>query len=94
MFLYYGLTFISASAFIEQNVAVLIEGSNTKIPACELSKITGIPLIRLYEDNSPFEQCGKAATMAADYKDYAHASLDILSKFQWQKTALVFDGKS
>ena len=87
-------TLFSASAFIAQNVAVLIEGSNTKIHACELSKITGIPLIRLYEDNRPFEQCGKAVTMAADYKYYAYASLDILSKFQWQKIALVFDGKS
>ena len=88
------LTLFSASAFIAQNVAVLIEGSNTKIPACEISKITGIPLIRLYEDNRPFEQCGKAVTMATDYKDYAYASFDILSKFQWQKIALVFDGKS
>lgn len=87
-------TLFSASAFIGENVAVLIEGSNTKIPACELSKITGIPLIRLHEGNRPFEKCGKAVTMAADYKYYAYASLDILSKFQWQKIALVFDGKS
>lgn len=87
-------TLFSASAFIAENVAVLIEGSNTKTPACELSKITGIPLIRLHEGNRPFEQCGKAVTMAADYKYYAYASLDILSKFQWQKIALVFDGKS
>ena len=31
--------------------------------------------------------------MAADYREFTHASLDILSAFQWQTIALVFDGK-
>ena len=31
--------------------------------------------------------------MAADYRDFTHASLDILSAFQWQTIAIVFDGK-
>ena len=31
--------------------------------------------------------------MAADYRDFTHASLDILSAFQWQTIALVVDGK-
>ena len=31
--------------------------------------------------------------MAADYRDFTHASLDILSALQWQTIAIVFDGK-
>ena len=31
--------------------------------------------------------------MTADYRDFTDASLDILSAFEWQTIALVFDGK-
>ena len=54
--------------------------------------VTGIPLIRLYENDRPFDQCENAIEMSAGYRDYAHATLDILSTFQWNKIALVFDG--
>ena len=85
---------LSASAVIQQNVTVLFEGSRTETPACAVSKITGIPLIRLYGDSRPFEQCEKAVQMSAGYRDFAHASLDIINTFRWKKIALVFDGKN
>ena len=62
--------------------------------ACALSTVTGIPLVRLRGNKSPFDQCGKAVYMSAGYRDYAHATFDIIKKFQWKKIALVFDGKT
>ena len=76
----------------QQNVVALIEGSHKKNPACALSTLTGIPLIRLYGNDRPFDQCEKAIEMSAGYRDYAHATLDILNTFQWNKITLVFDG--
>ena len=83
-----------ASVFLQQNVAALIEGSHTTTSACALSTVTGIPLIRLHGNNGPFDQCQKAVQMSAGYRDYAHATLDILGTFQWERIALVFDGKT
>ena len=71
----------------------MIEGSNITSPACALSIVTGIPLVRLDGDSRPNDQCEKAVQMSAGYKDYARASLDVLKTFRWQKIALVFDGK-
>lgn len=88
------MIFFSASIFLQENVVVLIEGSQSKTSACALSTVTGIPLIRLHGDKRPFDQCQKAVQMSAGYKDYAHASLDIINKYQWKKVALVFDGKT
>ena len=31
--------------------------------------------------------------MTVGYRNYAHASLDILTKFRWDNIALVFDGE-
>ena len=63
------------------------------VSACSLSSLTGIPLIRLHGNSRPCDQCDKVVQMSADYRDYAHATLDILIKFHWDKYALVFDGK-
>jgi len=88
------ITFTSASAFLQQNVIALIEGRHTKTSACVLSTVTGIPLIRLHGDRTLPDQSEKAVQMSAGYKDYAHASLDLLNSFQWKKIALVFEGKN
>ena len=32
--------------------------------------------------------------MSVGYRDYAHATLDIINTFQWRKIALVFDGEA
>ena len=85
--------FISASIFLQQNVVALIEGSQAKASAFALSEVTGIPLIRLHGNSRPFDQCEKAIQMSAGYRDYAHATLDILNKFGWKTIALVFEGK-
>ena len=69
-------------------------GTQTKNSACALSTVTGIPLIGLHGDNRQFDQCEKAVEMSGGYKDYAHATLDVLNTFQWRKIALVYDGKS
>ena len=87
------MTLFSASVFLQQNVVALIEGSNSKISACALSTVTGIPLIRLHGNSRPLDQCEHAVQMSAGYKAYANATLDILNTFQWTKIALVFDGK-
>ena len=89
----FDLIFILASLFLHENVIVLIEGSNTKTCACALSEVTGVPLIRLYGDGRPSDQCDKAIQMSAGYRDYAHATLAILNTFYWESIALVFDGK-
>ena len=85
---------LSASKLLKQNVIALIEGSNLKISACVLSTVTGIPLIRLHGYSRPFEQCDQAIKIPAEYRDYAHATLDIIYTFRWGKIALVFDGKT
>ena len=72
---------------------MLIEGSKTKTFACVLSTVTGIPLIRLHGERRPFDQCEKAIHMSPGYKEYAHATLDILNTFGWKNIVLVFDGK-
>ena len=86
--------FISASVLLDQNFTALIEGSHTKTSACALSKVIGIPLIRLHGESSPFDQCEEAIQMSAGYRDYAHATLDIINKFGWKNIALVIDGKT
>ena len=80
-----------ASELLQHNVIALVEGSHTKIPACTLATITNIPLIR--GNNPTPERCAKAVSLTADYKDYAHASLDIINTFHWKNIALVADGK-
>ena len=84
---------ISASLVLQQNVVALIEGTLTKTSACALSDVTGIPLIRLHGDSRPFDQCEKAIQMSAGYRDYAHATLDILNMFGWKKIVQIIDGK-
>ena len=32
--------------------------------------------------------------MSAGYRDYAHATLDLVNEFQWKRVASVYDGKS
>ena len=78
--------------FLQENVITFIEGSNTTNSACALSTVTGIPLIRLYGNGRPADRCEKAVQMSAGYKDYAHATLDILNKFKWEKIVLVYEG--
>ena len=87
------MAFIPALAFHQQNVIALIDGSYAKIPACALSTVTGIPLLRLHGDSMSMNGCEKAVQMSAGYRDYTHATLDILNTFHWEKIALVFDGK-
>ena len=89
----FDLIFISASLLLDENVLVLIEGSNTKACACALSEVTGIPLIRVHGDSRPSDQCHKTIQMSAGYRDYAHATLAILNTFHWQSITLVYDGK-
>ena len=82
-----------ASELLQYNVIALVEGSHTKIPACALATITNIPLIHLRANYPTLDQCGKAIHLSADFKDYAHASLDIINTFQWKNIAMVADGK-
>ena len=84
--------FILASALLQHNVIALIDGSHSKTSTCALSTVTGIPLIHLHGNGRAFEQCEKAIQMSAGYKDYAHATLDILNSFGWRNVVLVFDG--
>ena len=70
-----------------------MEGSRTKIPACALATITKIPLIHLHGNNPTLDRCEKAIQLSADFKDYAHASLDIINTFHWKRVAMVADGK-
>ena len=86
-------TFIPASVLSQENVIALIEGSETRTSACALSTVTGIPLIRLHGNSGPIDQCEKAIQMSAGYKDYAHATLDILNTFGWKNIVLVYEGK-
>ena len=86
--------FISASAFRYQNVVALIEGSDTKTSACALSSVADIPLIRFHGDSRPSDQCEKTIQMSSDFRDFAHATLDILDTFGWTNIAVVFDGKN
>ena len=83
----------SASVIHPKNFFALIEGRHTKAYACALSTVTGIPLVRLYGTKRPFDQCDRAVQMSAGYRDYAHATLDIVNEFQWKRIASVYDGK-
>ena len=93
LYTHFLINLFSASVFLQQNIVALIEGSNSKISACALSTVTGIPLIRLHGNSRPLDQCEHTIQISAGYKAYAHATLDILNTFQWTKIALVFDGK-
>ena len=72
------MAFIPASLFLQQNVLALIEGRNSKISACALSTVTGIPLIRLHGGSRSLNGCEKAVQMSAGYRDYAHATREAL----------------
>ncbi|XP_067046394.1 glutamate receptor 2-like isoform X1 [Acropora muricata] len=80
-----------ASELLQHNVIALLDGSHTKIPACALATITNIPLVHLHGNNLAPDRCAKAIQLSADYKDYAHASLDIIYRFHWKNIALVVD---
>ena len=81
-----------ASELLQHNVIALVEGSHTKIPACALATITNIPLIHLHGNYPTLDRCAKAIQLSADFKDYAHASLDVINTFHWKNIALVADG--
>ena len=87
-------TFISGSVFLRQNIIAIIEGSKANTITCTLSTLTSIPLIRLQGNSRPFDQCEKAVHMSAGYRDYAHATLDILNTVRCERVALVFEGKT
>ena len=81
--------------FVQEHVIALIEGSHiNKSDTCALSAVTGIPVISLSRDIRPINKCKKSVQMHPGYKTYAHASLDVLSTFQWKKIALLYDGKN
>ena len=85
---------ISASLFLQENVVALIEGTLAKTFACPLSEVTGIPLIRLRGDIGPLDQCEKAIQISAGYRDYAHATLDVINELGWKNVVLIIiDGK-
>ena len=82
-----------ASEFLQHNVIALVKGNNTKIPACTVATIINIPLINLHGNYPSLNRCAKAIQLSADFKDYAHASLDIINTFHWKNVALVADGR-
>ena len=84
----FGSRYLSAAILLQQNVIALIEGSETKNSACALSTVTGIPLVCLHGD----KKCKKTVQMMVGHKAYARASLDIISRFKWEKVTLVFEG--
>ena len=86
------IIFVIVSEFLQHNVITLIDGSKTT-SACALSTVSGIPIIRLHGDIRPIDHCEKAMQMSAEFKEYAHASLDILDTFSWKKIALVYEGE-
>lgn len=77
----------------QANVVALIEGSQANLPACAISTVAGVPLIRLHGNTRLNDQCENAVHMTVGYRNYAHATLDILAKFRWDNIALVFDGE-
>ena len=81
--------------FVQEDVIALIEGSHINTSdTCALSAVTGIPVISLNRDTRTINKCKKSVQMHPGYKTYAHASLDILNTFQWEKIALLYDGKT
>ena len=85
----------SALVFVQEDVIALIEGSHiNKSDTCALSAVTGIPVISLSRDTRPINECTKSVQMHPGYKTFAHATLDILNTFQWEKIALLYDGKT
>ncbi|PFX17107.1 Glutamate receptor ionotropic, kainate 3, partial [Stylophora pistillata] len=79
------------SFFNTSKVITLIEGGVATTSACALSTMTGIPVIRLYGNISPLDQCEKEIRMSAGYRDYAQATLDILKKYGWKNIVLVYE---
>ena len=89
------LILFSALVFLQEDVIALIEGSHiNKSDTCALSAVTGIPVISLSRDTRPINECTKSVQMHPGYKTFAHATLDILNTFQWEKIALLYDGKT
>ncbi|PFX27300.1 Glutamate receptor 4 [Stylophora pistillata] len=86
--------FGQAAAFLQHNVIVLIDGSDSHSRACALSTVTNIPLIRLHGNGGSFKQCDRAIQMSVGYKDYAHATFDLLNTFGWRSVVLVFKDES
>ena len=82
-----------ASELLQHNVIALVGGSHTKIPACALATITKTPLIQLHGNYPTLDRSVKAIQLSPDFKDYAHASLDIINTFHWKNIAMVSDGK-
>ncbi|CAH3015262.1 unnamed protein product, partial [Porites evermanni] len=81
-----------ASVFVQEDVIALIEGNHiNKSDTCALSAVTGIPVISLSRDTRPIDECTKSVQMHPGYKTFAHATLDILNTFQWEKIALLYD---
>lgn len=85
----FGSRYLSAAILLQQDVMALIEGSETKNSACALSTVTGIPLVYLHGD----KKYKNTVQMMVGHKAYARASLDIISRFNWEKVTLVFEGK-
>ncbi|XP_022787722.1 glutamate receptor 4-like isoform X2 [Stylophora pistillata] len=83
--------FNQASTIFKSNVITLIEGIEATTPACALSTVTGIPLIRLRHDSGPLGHCEKSIQMSVGYKDYARATLDIVNTFGWKNIVLVYE---
>ena len=80
---------------MQEDVIALIEGSHiNKSDTCALSAVTGIPVISLSRDTRPINEFPKSVQMHPGYKTFAHATLDILNTFQWEKIALLYDGKT
>ena len=78
--------------FVQEDVIALIEGSHiNKSDTCALSAVTSIPVISLSRDTRPINE---TVQMHPGYKTFAHATLDILNTFQWEKIALLYDGKT
>ena len=89
------LILFSALVLVQEDVIALIEGSHIKkSDTCALSAVTVIPVISLSRDTRPIDECTKSVQMHPGYKTFAHATLDILNTFQWEKIALLYDGKT
>ena len=79
---------------VQEDVIAMIEGSHINTSdACALSVVTGIPVISLRRETRPTDGCFKTLQIQAGYRTYAHATLDILNKFQWKNIALLYEGK-
>ena len=88
----YIIIFPATTAFLQQNITVLIGERRSTTPACALSTVTGIPLVRLHGNSMPLEHCEKTVDMSAEYTHFAHATYDLVNRFSWKKISLIFDG--